>query len=50
MRFILELPQQSSKIMIEKAVLGHPKTNNYLKDGDFKKIIIVPNKIVNIVF
>ena len=50
MRFILELPQQASKIMIEKAVLDHPKTNNYLKDGVFKKIIVVPNKIVNIVF
>jgi leucyl-tRNA synthetase len=49
MRFILELPADLSKQEIEKHVMQYPKTNNYLINDSFKKIIIVPNKIINIV-
>ena len=49
MRFILELPASLSKAEIEKHVIQYPKTNTYLPESSFKKIIIVPNKIINIV-
>ena len=50
MRFQLDLEIKLSKIDIEKAVCGHPKTKNYLQNQKIKKIIVIPNKIVNIVF
>jgi len=50
MRFKLDFDTNASKIEIEKAVHEHPKTKNYIEDQKIKKIIIIPNKIVNIVF
>ena len=49
MRFKLELSATFSKEEIEKAVLGHNKTYQYLENKVPKRIIIVPKKIVNIV-
>ena len=49
MRFKLELPAAASKQKIEQAVLSNPKSIQYLEGKSPKRIIIVPNKIVNIV-
>ena len=49
MRFILELPKNTNKQEIEKEVLKNEKTKKYLEGKEPKKIIIVPEKIVNIV-
>jgi leucyl-tRNA synthetase len=49
MRFILELPVKISKEEIEKEVLKNEKTLKYLEGNLPKKIIVVPEKIVNIV-
>jgi len=49
MRFTFELPLDLSKDEIEKRVMEHPKTKEYLGDRIPKKVIIVPGKIVNIV-
>ena len=49
MRFILELPVNTSKEEIEKEVLKNEKTLKYLEGKTPKKIIVVPRKIVNIV-
>jgi leucyl-tRNA synthetase len=49
MRFTFELPLDLSKDEIEKRVMEHPKTKEYLGDRIPNKVIIVPGKIVNIV-
>jgi leucyl-tRNA synthetase len=48
-RFTLSLPTNLSKEDIQKHILKHPKTIKYLNQKSCKKIIIIPNKIVNIV-
>ena len=49
MRFTLELPLNISKEEIEKRVLTNEKTQIQLQGRTPKKVIVVPNKIVNIV-
>ncbi len=49
MRFILELPINLTKDEIEKEVLSLEKSQKWIEGKTPKKIIIVPNKIVNIV-
>jgi len=49
MRFMLELPKTMSKDDIEKEVLGNAQAQKYLDGNTPKKVIVVPNKIVNIV-
>ena len=49
MRFIIELPKNTSKEDVEKKVLKDIKTEKYLEGKLPKKIIVVPGKIVNIV-
>lgn len=49
MRFTLELPLDLSKEEIEKTVMAHEKTQQYLEGRTPNKVIIVPGKIVNIV-
>ena len=49
MRFILEIPVNTSKEEVEKQVLKNEKTLKYLEGKTPKKIIVVPGKIVNIV-
>jgi leucyl-tRNA synthetase len=48
-RFMLELPLTLAKEEIEKQVLASEEAKKWLKDGNVKKVIVVPNKIVNIV-
>ena len=45
MTFSLDTPKEE----IEKAVLANPKIQKWVEDKPIKKMIIVPNKIVNIV-
>ena len=48
-RFMLELPLNISKEEIEKQVLASEDAQKWIKDQNIKKVIVVPNKIVNIV-
>ena len=50
MRFKITLPATNSKKEIEAAVMQHEKTKHYLSNKSPKKIIIIPQRIVNIVF
>jgi leucyl-tRNA synthetase len=49
MRFMLELPANMSKNDIEAAVMANAQTTKYLDGKAPKKVIVVPNKIVNFV-
>lgn len=49
-RFKLEMPTSATKEEVEKAVLENEKTTHYLEGKALKKIIVVPNRIVNVVF
>jgi leucyl-tRNA synthetase len=49
MRFTLELSTSLSKDEIETAVMQDERTQTYLDGKTPKKVIVVPNKIVNIV-
>ena len=48
-RFTIELPVNMTKNEVELQVMGHSKTSHYLAGKSPKKIIIVTNRIVNIV-
>ena len=50
MRFTLELPIELGKQEIEEEVLRNERTKTYLKGQIPKRMIVVPKKIVNIVF
>ena len=49
-RFTLELPAESTRDEITSAVLADPRTERQLNGAEIKKVIVVPGKIVNIVF
>lgn len=49
-RFTLEMPADMSKEDIEKTALANEQTAKYLEGKTPKKVIVVPRKIVNIVF
>ncbi|MDT8347288.1 MAG: class I tRNA ligase family protein [Flavobacteriaceae bacterium] len=49
MRFTITLSLDLDKSEIEKAVMEHPKTTQYLEGKSPKKVIVVPGKIVNLV-
>ena len=49
LRFKLDLPIDMPKDEIEKAVLAEPDAEKWLQGKQPKKIIIVPNRIINIV-
>jgi leucyl-tRNA synthetase len=48
-RFNMELPAETPREDVEKAALTHESAARWLEDKTPKKIIVVPNKIVNIV-
>ncbi len=48
-RFMLELPVNLTKEQIEKEVLASEFTLKWTRDTPVKKVIVVPNKIVNVV-
>ena len=50
MRFNINIKTDLSENDIKTQILSHPKTISYLDNKSLKKIIIVPNKIINIVF
>jgi leucyl-tRNA synthetase len=49
-RFTLDIPLNLPKEEVEKLVLENENTAKYLEGKPLKKIIVVPNKIVNVVF
>jgi leucyl-tRNA synthetase len=49
-RFSMELSAEATNEQIEKAVLEHELTAKWMEGKMPKKIIIVPKKIVNVVF
>lgn len=49
MRFKLELPTNLSKQDVEKEVLAHDLSQKYLEGKTPKNVIVVPNRIVNVV-
>ncbi len=48
-RFNLEFPTGTAKEDIEKEVLAHPNSAKWLEGKTPKKVIVVPNKLINIV-
>lgn len=48
-RFMLDIPLNLPKEEVEKMVLENENTAKYLEGKPLKKIIVVPNKIVNVV-
>lgn len=48
-RYILEFPAGASNAEIEKTVLEHPNSQKWMVGKMPRKVIIVPNKIVNVV-
>ena len=50
MRFEIQLPTDMSKDDVEVEVMKHEKTTHYLDGKTPKKVIVVPKRIVNIVF
>ncbi|MGB1219015.1 MAG: leucine--tRNA ligase [Flavobacteriales bacterium] len=48
-RYFLELDADLSKEDIEKQALSHQKAEQYLNGNPPKRVIVVPNKIVNVV-
>lgn len=50
MRFKITLPKSMGKAEVEAAVLKDDNCAKYLQGGAVKKVIVVPSKIINIVF
>ena len=50
LRFRIKLETSLEVDRIKKYVLNHEKTSLYIQGKDIKKVIIVPKKIINIVF
>lgn len=48
-RFNLDFPVETSREEIEKAVLAHPNSAKWIESKTPRKIIVVPNKLINIV-
>lgn len=48
-RFKISLPAESTKEEAEKAVLSHESAQKWLENKTPRKIIVVPNRIINIV-
>ena len=49
-RFTISLPAEMTKENVEEEVMKHEKTLQYMAGKSAKKIIVVPKRIVNIVF
>ncbi|MBP1669241.1 MAG: leucyl-tRNA synthetase [Bacteroidetes bacterium] len=49
LRFKIELPVDMAIPEIEKSVLAHPNARKWVEGKQLKKIIVVPNKIINVV-
>lgn len=49
MRFKLEMPVDAAREEIEKQALEHEKAQRWIEGKQVRKVIVVPNKIINIV-
>lgn len=49
MRFKMALPTNMPKEEVEKIVMNAPESQKYLNGNTPKKVIVVPNRIVNVV-
>jgi len=49
-RFTIDFPAETDKAEIEKIALAAEGSVKYMEGKPAKKIIVVPNKVVNIVF
>ena len=49
MRFKIELPVSMEKEEVAKTVLSDPRAKKWLETGTLANIIVVPNRIVNVV-
>jgi leucyl-tRNA synthetase len=49
MRFKLDLPVDIDQEKVEEIVLNHEKAQKWLNEKKPKKIVFVPNKIINVV-
>jgi leucyl-tRNA synthetase len=49
LRFKLELPVDAPKEEIEKQALQHEKAQRWVEGKQIRKVIVIPNKIVNVV-
>ena len=49
-RFDMEFPADADNDTIQKAVLADERSAKYLEGFEIKKVIIVPKRMVNIVF
>ncbi len=49
-RFTISLPADMQRKEVESQIMKHSKTAQYLDGNSIKKVIVVPNRIVNIVF
>ena len=43
------IPTGASREDIEKTVLAHPDVQRFVGDATVRKVIVVPNKLVNVV-
>ncbi len=50
MRFKLELPVDMPKDEVEKAALADERSGKYIGDKQVRKVIVVPKRIINIVY
>ena len=50
MRFKKSFPLSESVDKIKESILADPQTEKYLAGANAKKVIIVPSKIINIVY
>ena len=50
MRFKVTLPKDLPAEEVEKTILAHESTAKYLGGAKVRKVIVVPSKIINIVF
>ena len=49
LRGTLEVPRDLDKAVVENAALGLPQVTRWLEGRSPRKVIVVPNRIVNIV-
>jgi leucyl-tRNA synthetase len=48
-RFRIEAPAGSAEDIIEQLVRSHPEYSNYVADGALERMVIVPDRIVNMI-
>jgi leucyl-tRNA synthetase len=49
LRATIDLPQDMEKAAVEEEALSQPKVQSAIDGKDIKKVIVIPNKIVNVV-